>query len=358
MSIPGVTPRVRRDGSTSYEVQVRRPKVIVSPISRTFPTEAEAIEWREVTMAVAEQRRPRSAPPPVTTAAGLALAAWSAMYLVGSPGVRPGAHHLSPSARAYSMGRLRLHVLPVLGDRPLADIRAGDIGDLYAELHDGAVRPLAHASVARVHGLRSGVLRAAEVAELVATSPARHVRLPRRTEPPREIRAWSPSQVTAFLSHPTVQASPPHPLLLVASDTGVRRGELLGLTPADLHLDGPRPYLMVRRSLHQDRSTDAPKTDRSRRRLPLSPSAAAVLRVAEVTWAAGGSGPRSCGWTSRAGVVAEHGEQGVRAAGAGVRGVAGGPGGARGTDHVARHPALVRHQSPGRGGHRWRRSAS
>jgi hypothetical protein len=260
VSIPGVTPRVRRDGSTSYEVQVRRPKVIVSPISRTFPTEAEAIEWREVTMAVAEQRRPRSAPPPVTTADGLALAAWSAMYLVGSPGVRPGAHHLSPSARAYSMGRLRLHVLPVLGDRPLADIRAGDIGDLYAELHDGAVRPLAHASVARVHGLRSGVLRAAEVAELVATSPARHVRLPRRTEPPREIRAWSPSQVTAFLSHPTVQASPPHPLLLVASDTGVRRGELLGLTPADLHLDGPRPYLMVRRSLHQDRSTDAPKT--------------------------------------------------------------------------------------------------
>ena len=46
MSIPGVTPRVRRDGSTSYEAQVRRLRVngrAVSPISRTFPTEAQAV---------------------------------------------------------------------------------------------------------------------------------------------------------------------------------------------------------------------------------------------------------------------------------------------------------------------------
>jgi len=46
VSIPGVTPRVRRDGSTSYEAQVRRLRVngrAVSPISRTFPTEAQAV---------------------------------------------------------------------------------------------------------------------------------------------------------------------------------------------------------------------------------------------------------------------------------------------------------------------------
>ena len=46
MSIPGVTPRVRRDGSTSYEAQLRRPKVhgkAVSPVSRTFPTQAQAV---------------------------------------------------------------------------------------------------------------------------------------------------------------------------------------------------------------------------------------------------------------------------------------------------------------------------
>ena len=46
MSIPGVTPRVRRDGSTSYQAQVRRMRVngrAVSPISRTFPTQAQAV---------------------------------------------------------------------------------------------------------------------------------------------------------------------------------------------------------------------------------------------------------------------------------------------------------------------------
>ncbi|HZM66068.1 MAG TPA: hypothetical protein VFC16_07180 [Nakamurella sp.] len=98
----------------------------------------------------------------------------------------------------------------------------------------------------------------------------RKVKLPRRNEPQREIRAWSDEQVTAFLAHPATAASPLRSIFIAAFSTGMRRSELLGLTPADLRLNVAKPHLFVRRSLHQGGAVDVPKSDRSRRRLPLS----------------------------------------------------------------------------------------
>ena len=96
----------------------------------------------------------------------------------------------------------------------------------------------------------------------------RKVKLPRRNEPQREIRAWSDEQVTAFLAHPATAASPLRSIFIAAFSTGMRRSELLGLTPADLRLNVAKPHLFVRRSLHQGGAVDVPKSDRSRRRLP------------------------------------------------------------------------------------------
>ena len=78
-----------------------------------------------------------------------------------------------------------------------------------------------------------------------------------------------------------MQAHPYFGVYAVAFDTGLRRGELLGLTPDDLYLDAAVPYLRVRRHLHQDGSTDEPKTNAAKRRVTLPTAAtAAVLREA------------------------------------------------------------------------------
>jgi len=102
-----------------------------------------------------------------------------------------------------------------------------------------------------------------------------------RTGPAAEVQVFSPRQVLAFLADPRVQAHPYFGVYPVAFDTGLRRGELLGLTPDDLHLDAAVPYLRVRRHLHQDGSTDEPKTNAAKRRVTLPTAAtAAVLREA------------------------------------------------------------------------------
>lgn len=111
---------------------VRRPKVngkAVSPISRTFPTVEEARAWRAETME--QQRLLRDVPP--VPAAGLMLAGWAQM----PPGRHRGcpvdrAPPVAEDQRAYSMDRLRLHVLPVLGDKALVALKAtGDRGPVH-----------------------------------------------------------------------------------------------------------------------------------------------------------------------------------------------------------------------------------
>ena len=133
------------------------------------------------------------------------------------------------------------------------------------------MRPLAHASVTRLHGILSALLHAGEIAELVPTVVTRKVKLPRRNEPQREIRAWSDEQVTAFLAHPATAASPLRSIFIAVFSTGMRRSELLGLTPADLRLN-----------VGQAASVRAPVAapGRRRRRAEVGPVSAAAAAVA------------------------------------------------------------------------------
>jgi integrase len=93
----------------------------------------------------------------------------------------------------------------------------------------------------------------------------------------------------AFLAAEKTRRSPLLPVILVAAETAMRRGEILGLAARDLHLDGPEPYLVVRRNLGEDGSVGVPKSARSRRRLKLPAGVVPVLRTAKAQWT---DGPR------------------------------------------------------------------
>ena len=61
--------------------------------------------------------------------------------------------------------------------------------------------------------------------------------------------------------------------------TGLRVGELLGLTPEDVHLDAPRPFLEVYRTRGRGGLVGPPKTASSDRAVFLSPRAVELLRA-------------------------------------------------------------------------------
>jgi len=127
------------------------------------------------------------------------------------------------------------------------------------------------------------------------------------------------------------------------STPGCGAARVLGLTPADLHLDVATPYLRVRRTLLQDGTTDEPEDQRGE-----APGAAADGRLGRgIAGSAGkarGAGPAGACTAAvarlpRSAAVPECCRQGFHGVGQEVhrqprRCRAGGTG-----DHAARHPA-------------------
>jgi integrase len=91
------------------------------------------------------------------------------------------------------------------------------------------------------------------------------------------MRVWSSAQLRPFLS--SVEEDASVPFWRLAATTGMRRGELLGLSWGDIDLDGAR--LTVRRQLIRiGRRTGfgRPKTEAGRRCISLDPTTVEVLR--------------------------------------------------------------------------------
>src|SRR5207249_1903694 len=92
------------------------------------------------------------------------------------------------------------------------------------------------------------------------------------------------------------------PLYAVAATTGLRQGELFGLSWSDVDLGGRQPTLTVRRSLARGPDNTfvlaEPKTSTSRRTLELPPSAVAAFRERERRQAASRMPPATCGRTA------------------------------------------------------------
>src|SRR5205807_750098 len=80
-----------------------------------------------------------------------------------------------PATDAVVTISLEKHILPVLGDRPLATIRRTDVEALCASL------PLAPSTVGIIHQHFAQLLGAAVEDGLVARNPAVRARLPRAT---------------------------------------------------------------------------------------------------------------------------------------------------------------------------------
>ncbi|MFJ6167215.1 tyrosine-type recombinase/integrase [Micromonospora orduensis] len=137
-------------------------------------------------------------------------------------------HQAGPATWAAYRSHLRLHILPALGPLPLVDIRRQHVKTLAVALG----RRLSPRSVADVIMVLSMVLQEAVEDRRIPFNPCRGVRIP------KGIRAERPhataEQVAAIVAR---QARPSDGLLiLTAAYTGMRWGELTGLTRDNVDL--------------------------------------------------------------------------------------------------------------------------
>jgi integrase len=169
----------------------------------------------------------------------------------------------------------RLYVIPAIGRRRLDQLAPADVRSMLARLTDQGLSP---ATMRQARSVLSRALRTAEVDGLVARNAARLVDGIRQAN--KEGRTLTPADARTLLS-----ASHGHEyeaLVYVLLSLGLRKGEALGLSWADIDLDATAPKLTIRRALKKDARErtylDEPKTSRSRRTIHLPGTLVEVLR--------------------------------------------------------------------------------
>ena len=144
------------------------------------------------------------------------------------------------------------------------------------------VRALSDSSIRQIYTVLRAGLDGAVRDRLIATNPCAAVKRP--GVPRSEAHYLDTAGVGAVLN--AAKESRYYPALALIVSTGLRKGEALGLRWSDVNLDDG--WLKVRQTLNRISTrlvTSEPKTDRSRRTVPLSPAVVAMLRRHKATQA-------------------------------------------------------------------------
>lgn len=176
---------------------------------------------------------------------------------------------------------MRIHILPKLGDRPLASLRRSHIEEWAKDL------ALAASSARMVYETLSNLLSSAVDDERIARNPAKGARLAKAETVP--LVPMTPEQVRA-ISHS--MAEHVRCAVVVAAGTGLRQGELFGL--------GSDRVDFMRRELRVDRQLwtpakgrpflKAPKSANSYRTIALSSLVVDALSAHVATFGVGEDG--------------------------------------------------------------------
>jgi integrase len=163
-------------------------------------------------------------------------------------------------------------IVPRVGHLRLQALTGGRLNALYRELAEGGLSP---ASLRLTHAVLNRAFRDAVRWGLLVRNPASAADPP--AVPESRATAWTAKELARFLAH--VKGDRLFALWRLAATTGLRRGELLGLSWFALDLEGAR--LTVDRQLVPTRggvTFGPPKSKRSRRTVALDEATVAALR--------------------------------------------------------------------------------
>lgn len=193
------------------------------------------------------------------------LAQWRATALEAST--------RKPTTKELYSSLSRKHLEPEpFGARPLDRLRPVDVDALIIALRD---KKLANSTVRQIYTVLRLALDDAMRDGLLASNVAAKVKRPKVTQ--SEARYLPTADVKRLLQ--AAEKSRYHAVLTLIAGTGLRKGEALALTWADI--DFAASTLRVRGTLSRvgkQKIVTEPKTEKSRRTLPLSPAMVALLR--------------------------------------------------------------------------------
>jgi len=173
------------------------------------------------------------------------------------------------------------HIIPALGHLKLAQLQTAHIQRLYNEkLHggrlDGKDGGLSPKSVRYIHTVIHSALEQAKKEGMVTINPADAVKLPKREQ--KEIKYLDMADAAIFLA--MAKESKHFAAFYLALNTGMRRGELLGLRWKDIDFEAGQ--LTVNQGLvrvsGQGLVFQEPKTKLSNRVINLAPAVVQVLK--------------------------------------------------------------------------------
>ena len=191
---------------------------------------------------------------------------------------------LRPST--YESYRLNIenHVVPAIGVLPLQSLQPEDLDEFYAQLLttgrlNGRGGALSVKTVRNVHGTIRKALADAYRKGTVNRNVADLADPPKFSSRPKpEMKVWSPEQLREFITE--VDGERLYPAVYLAANTGMRRGEVLGLRWQDVDVE------RARLSVHTALTSVAYKLDLAdvktatgRRTIDLDPRTVAVLRA-------------------------------------------------------------------------------
>lgn len=183
---------------------------------------------------------------------------------------------------------VELHVIPALGRRPLDKLTVEDVDLFYADLlttgrkkrpgERGEPKGLSPKTVHNIHGMLNKALgdaaRKGSVARnVVALADAPSISARKRAE----VKAWEVDQLVRFLD--AIASHRMAPAFSFAANTGMRRGEVLGVRWRDLDLEAGR--VSVRQALVSvayEMSISDVKTGTGRRTIDIDGDVVQVLR--------------------------------------------------------------------------------
>ena len=186
------------------------------------------------------------------------LEIWSKTYLGG---VKPRTAHIYKSD-------IRLHILPALGAVRLEALNAPMIQAFYNAMGEPSEQNpegLSAKTVKNVHGVLHKALQQAVLIGYLRYNPADACILPRIER--KKIKPFDDAQITAFLT--AIQGNRFETLFILTLFTGMREGEVLGLTWDCIDFHTGIISVEKQMQLHQDKGSKgyelvSPKNGRSR----------------------------------------------------------------------------------------------
>ncbi len=202
---------------------------------------------------------------------------WTSTYLGG----------VKPRTVEIYKSDIRLYITPALGAVRLESLSTHAIQQFYNQLTAGteSKHGLSAKTVKNIHGVLHHALKQAVANGLLRSNPANACILPRVEK--RELKPLDEYEIPKFLK--AIEGSPYEDIFLVTLFTGLREGEVLGLTWDCIDFD--RGILLINKQiqLHQEKGIAAyalvsPKNGKSRT-VAAAPSVLARLKHRRVVQA-------------------------------------------------------------------------